>query len=107
MLTFPIPSVSHLVPFRKNVPNPLRPVKPLRMALVVSTNLNIFNHPNPSRIDKHNEVVPHQVFNLGFLPYFLVGHPIVTLNPNRPKRNVAEKVQILIFLTKSLGILSP
>jgi hypothetical protein len=43
------------------------------------------------------------VFNLGFLPYFLVGHPIVTLNPNRPKRNVAEKVPNLDFLNKVLG----
>jgi hypothetical protein len=32
------------------------------------------------------------VFNLGFMPLFLVEHPIIKFNPNRPKHDVVNEV---------------
>jgi hypothetical protein len=36
----------------------------------IGTNLDIFNNHSPCHLGVHNEVVPNEVLNLGFVPVF-------------------------------------
>ena len=68
-------------------------VKPFKESFdLVGTNLHIFDYPGPSHLGIHNEVITNKVFNLRFMPLFLVEHPIIAFNPNRPKHDVVNEV---------------
>lgn len=72
----------------------------------VGINLNIFNHPSPSHLSIQNDLIPNKAFTLGFVPSFMVEHPKITLNPNRPKHDVVKKVPNFNFLNIALGFCS-
>ena len=71
MLMFPIPCDFHPIPSTKDIPSPPNLVKTFEKGLVwVGIILNQFNHPSPSHLGIHNEIIPNKVFNLGFMPLF-------------------------------------
>ena len=72
-LSFPIPSDFHSIPFTKDISSSPSLVEAFEEGFgQVRTNRNEFNHPSPSYIGIHNEGIPNKVFNLGFMPLFLL-----------------------------------
>ena len=72
-LSFPIPSDFHSIPFKKGLSGFPSLLKAFEEGFgQVGTNHNKFNHPSPNYIGVHNEVIPNKVFNLGFMPFFLL-----------------------------------
>lgn len=108
MLAIPISSDSHLIPPIKDFPCPPSFCRTFREGFgQVSTNLDKFNHPSPNNLGIHNEVIPNKVFNLGYMPLFLVEHLIVTHNSSRPRRNAMKEVPNLNFLNQVLRVHFP
>jgi hypothetical protein len=72
-----------------------------------ATNLNLFDNPLPNHFGIDDKVVPNLVFDLGFVPLFVVEHFIVPFDPNGPEGNASKEVPNFNLFSYSMGILSP
>ena len=52
-----------------------------------NANLDLLDHPFPSGLGVNDKVIPYEVFNLRLVPWFMIEHLVIMLNPESPKRN--------------------
>jgi hypothetical protein len=103
-LLFPILHNFHSIPSTKNISNTPSFIKAFEEGFnQVAVNLSKFNNPSLGLLGVHNEVFPNKMFDFKVMPFFLVGHPINSFNPNSPKYYALEKVPNHIFLSKLLS----
>lgn len=54
------------------------------------TNLNLFEHPFPSRLGMDDEFIPNAMFDLRIMPMFVTKHFVIPLDPNGPQCNAPK-----------------
>ena len=87
----------------KNIPSAPCIVKTLKEGFGQEcTDHNILHHPLPCKLDVHHEVIPNEVLDLRLVPLFLIGHPVISLDPNSHEGNATEEVPNLHFLGELL-----
>jgi hypothetical protein len=70
-----------------------------------NANLDLLDHPFPSCLGVNDKVIPYEVFNLRLVPWFMIEHLVIMLNPESPKCIPHRKCQLFIFLTNFVGLL--
>ena len=55
-----------------------------------ATNFDLFKDPFPRRLGVDNEFIPHALFDLRFMPMFMVEYFVIPFNPDGSQSDAPE-----------------